>query len=262
MTLEQFKAVWQKAQAAIEANEKHFSELDAATGGDGDHGTAIVAAVRAINKAEGDDFPSLLADMAEKLETEASGSTSSLYGSWLEGMADAAPKGATELDADQLAEVFEAGFDEICCMTKARQGDKTMMDALQPATEALVAAKGEGEAAMFAAAAKAAREGSNATAQLQAKFGRAKNLGERSIGAIDAGSASMATGVRRLTRRTPREAWTLGGLEVWSRPAGRQTSPPPKPRPLQAAKRPHQASNRPTDGAWGRAPPRTNQPIS
>ena len=174
MTLEQFKAVWQKAQAAIEANEKHFSELDAATGGDGDHGTAIVAAIHAINHAEGDDFPTLLADMAEKLEEEASGSTSSLYGAWFEGMADAAPKGAAALDA-------------------ARQGDKTMMDALQPATEALVAAKGEGEAAMFAAAAKAARAGSDATAQLQAKFGRAKNLGERSIGAIDAGSASMAT---------------------------------------------------------------------
>jgi dihydroxyacetone kinase-like protein len=67
-----------------------------------------------------------------------------------------------------------------------------MMDALQPATEALLAAQGEGEAAMFAAAAKAAKEGSDATAQMQANFGRARNLGERSIGAIDAGSASMA----------------------------------------------------------------------
>ena len=193
MTIEQFKAVWQKAQAAIEANEKRFSELDAATGGDGDHGTAIVAAIHAINHAEGDDFPTLLADMAEKLEEEASGSTSSLYGAWLEGMADAAPKGATALDADQLADLFQGGFEEICAVTRARQGDKTMMDALQPATEALVAAKGQGEAAMFAAAAKAARAGSDATARLQAKFGRAKNLGERSIGAIDAGSASMAT---------------------------------------------------------------------
>ena len=131
--------------------------------------------------------------MAEKLEEEASGSTSSLYGSWLEGMADAAPKGATELDADQLADLFQSGFEEIGCMTKARQGDKTMMDALQPATEALVAAKDQGEAAMFAAAAKAARAGSDATAGLQAKYGRAKNLGARSIGAIDAGSASAAT---------------------------------------------------------------------
>ncbi len=193
MTLEQFKAIWRKAQEAINAGEKHFSELDAATGGDGDHGTAIVAALNAIVHAEGDDFKSYITDMAEKLETEASGSTSSLYGAWCEGMADAVPAGATELDAEALAEMFEGGWDEICCVTKARQGDKTMMDALQPATEALLATKDQGEAAMFAAAAKAAKEGSEATAQLQARFGRAKNLGERSIGAIDAGSASMAT---------------------------------------------------------------------
>ncbi len=193
MTLEQFKAIWVKAQEAINANEKYFSELDAATGGDGDHGTAIVAALNAIVHAEGDDFKSYITDMAEKLETEASGSTSSLYGAWCEGMAEAVPAGVTELDADGLAEMFEGGWDEICCVTKARQGDKTMMDALQPATEALLASKGEGESAMFAAAAKAAKEGSEATAKLQARFGRAKNLGERSIGAIDAGSASMAT---------------------------------------------------------------------
>jgi dihydroxyacetone kinase-like protein len=107
-------------------------------------------------------------------------------------MADAVEAGKTELDADEIAEMFEGGFDEICCVTKARKGDKTMMDALQPATEALLAAKDQGEAGMFAAAAAAAKAGSEATAQMQAKFGRARNLGERSIGAIDAGSASMA----------------------------------------------------------------------
>ncbi len=192
MTLEQFKAIWVKAQAAIIAGEKYFSELDAATGGDGDHGTAIVAAVNAIVHAEGDDFKDYISNMAEKLETEASGSTSSLYGAWFEGMADAVAAGKTELSADEVAEMFEAGYDEISCITKARKGDKTMMDALQPATEALLAAKDGGEAEMFAAAAKAAKEGSEATAQMQAKFGRARNLGERSIGAIDAGSASMA----------------------------------------------------------------------
>lgn len=192
MTLEQFKTVWRKAQEAINANEKRFSELDAATGGDGDHGTAIVAALRAIVHAEGDDFKAYVTDMAERLETEASGSTSSLYGAWCEGMADALPEGVTALDAEGLAAMFEGGFEEVCCVTKARKGDKTMMDALQPATEALVAAKAQGEDAMFAAAAKAAREGSEATAQMRARFGRAKNLGERSIGAIDAGSASMA----------------------------------------------------------------------
>ncbi|MEG2465371.1 MAG: dihydroxyacetone kinase subunit L [Kiritimatiellia bacterium] len=192
MTLEQFKAVWLKAQIAINVGEKQFSELDAATGGDGDHGTAIVAALKAIVHAQGNDFKTCIADMAERLETEASGSTSSLYGAWFEGMSDAVASGKSELSAEELAEMFEGGYEEICSLTKARKGDKTMMDALQPATEALVAAQGEGEAAMFAAAAKAAQAGSAATAQMQAKFGRARNLGARSIGAIDAGSASMA----------------------------------------------------------------------
>ena len=117
MTLEQFKEIWKKAQVDINANEKRFSELDAATGGDGDHGTAIVAALNAIVHAEGDDFKSYITDMAEKLETEASGSTSSLYGAWCEGMADAVVAGKTELDADEIAEMFEGGFDVICCVT-------------------------------------------------------------------------------------------------------------------------------------------------
>lgn len=192
MTLETFKSVWRKAQAQIVSQEKHLSELDAATGGDGDHGTAIVAALNAIVHAEGDDFKSLLTDMAEKLESETSGSTSSLYGAWFEGMADAVPAGKTSLDAAEIATLFEGGYDEICAVTRARQGDKTMMDALQPATEALLKAQPEGEQAMFASAAQAAKAGSEATAGMQARFGRAKNLGERSVGAIDAGSASMA----------------------------------------------------------------------
>lgn len=193
MTLETFKKIWQKAQVEINAKEKLFSELDAATGGDGDHGTAIVAALKAIVGATGDDFKTYIANMAEKLETEASGSTSSLYGSWFEGMAEAVPEGVTDLDAPAIAAMFDGGLEEIQFATKARVGDKTLMDALIPATVALTGAVAQGEAAMFAAGAKAAREGSNASASMQAKFGRARNLGERSIGAIDAGSSSMAT---------------------------------------------------------------------
>lgn len=192
MTLDQFKNVWLTAQAEINDKEKYLSELDAATGGDGDHGTAIVAAMKAIVKAEGADFKSLIADMAERLSTEASGSTSSLYGSWLEGMAEAVPAGKVELGAAELAALFEGGLEEIQFATKARVGDKTLMDALIPATEALNASAEQGQDAMLKAAAQAARAGSEATAGMQAKFGRARNLGERSIGAIDPGSASMA----------------------------------------------------------------------
>ena len=192
MTLDQFKQVWARAAAKAAAREKDYSALDAAGGGDGDHGEAIVAATRALAAAQGADFKSLLSDMVEHLESDVSGSTSSLYGTLFEGMADAVDAGVTELDAPGIADLFAAGLEELGFATKAKVGDKTFMDALIPAVEALKAHAAEDEAAMFAAAAAAAKAGSDATAQMQAKFGRAKNLGERSIGPIDAGSASNA----------------------------------------------------------------------
>lgn len=192
MTLQQFKDVWARAAEKAAAREKDYSALDAAAGGDGDHGEAIVAATRALAAADGQDFKSLLADMASHLESDVSGSTSSLYGTLFEGMADAAPASRAELSAREIADLFAAGLEELGFATKAKVGDKTFMDALIPAVEALKAHAAEGEAAMFAAAAAAAKAGSEATAQMQAKFGRAKNLGERSIGPVDAGSASNA----------------------------------------------------------------------
>ena len=192
MTLQQFRDVWARAAEKIAAREKDYSALDAAAGGDGDHGEAIVAATRALAAADGQDFKSLLADMASHLESDVSGSTSSLYGTLFEGMADAAPAGKAELSAQEIADLFAAGLEELGFATKAKVGDKTFMDALIPAIEALKAHAAEGEPAMFAAAAAAAKAGSEATAQMQARFGRARNLGERSIGPIDAGSASNA----------------------------------------------------------------------
>ena len=192
MTLEQFRQVWTKAAAKTAAREKDYSALDAAAGGDGDHGEAIGAATKARAAAEGNDFKSLLESMVAHLESDVSGSTSSLYGTLFEGMADAVDAGKTELSAPELADLCAAGLEELGFATKAKVGDKTFMDALIPAVEALKAHAAEGEAAMFAAAAAAAKAGSEATAQMQAKFGRAKNLGARSIGPIDAGSASNA----------------------------------------------------------------------
>ncbi len=192
MTLDSFKSVWKRAAEKTAAREKDYSALDAAAGGDGDHGEAIVAATRALAAADGADFKSLLGAMVERLESDVSGSTSSLYGTLFEGMADAVDAGKTELTAQEVADVFAAGLEELGFATKAKVGDKTFMDALIPAIEALGAHASEGEAAMFAAAAAAAKAGSEATAGMQAKFGRAKNLGERSIGPIDAGSASNA----------------------------------------------------------------------
>ncbi len=192
LNLQTFKEMVAAAGADIRTEEKLFSELDAAAGGDGDHGTAIVTAFKAMAKADGADFKGYLKALTDALQNEACGSTSTLYGAWLQGMSDAVPEGAAELDAAALAVVFKGGLEEIGFTTRARVGDKTLMDALIPATEALAAAQGEGVAEMLRKGAEAAAKGSEATCAMRAKFGRAKNLGDRSIGPRDAGSASMA----------------------------------------------------------------------
>ncbi len=192
LTLDRFKTMIAAAGAEIRANEKYFSRLDAEAGGDGDHGTAIVTAFNAMESAAGADFKGYVKALSEALQNAACGSTSTLYGTWLEGMSGAVAPGATELDAAGVAAMFSGGLEEIGFVTRARAGHKTLMDALIPATEAMNAAAGEGIAALFAAAAAAAEAGAESTCAMQAKFGRAKNLGERSIGPRDAGASSMA----------------------------------------------------------------------
>ena len=192
LELSHFKRMIAAAGAAVRAEEKFFSELDAAAGGDGDHGTAITTAFRAMAKVEGADFKSYLTALSEALQNEACGSTSTLYGAWLQGMGEAAPDGATALQPAALAAVFNGGLEELGCITRARVGDKTLMDALIPATEALAEAQAAGIASMFAQAAQAAARGVEATKEMRARFGGARNLGERSIGPRDAGAASMA----------------------------------------------------------------------
>ncbi len=192
LTLALFKEMIAAAGADVRENEKLFSELDAAAGGDGDHGTAIVTAFNAMSKAGGDDFKTYLKALSDELQNETCGSTSTLYGAWLQGMSDAAPGDVASLDAEAVAAVFRGGVEEIGFVTRARVGDKTLMDALLPATDALAAARSQGVPTMFAAAAAAAAQGAEATGPMRARFGRAKNLGERSAGPRDAGAASMA----------------------------------------------------------------------
>lgn len=195
LTLETFKKMIAAAAAAIKEKEQHLSELDAASGGDGDHGTAITTAFNAmLQVAEHADFKPYLQALGEAVENEACGSTSTLFGAWLQGLSDAAPEeGAAVLDAVAVAALFKGGLDAISALTRARVGDKTLMDALIPATEELAKTAEKDVGKMFHAAAAAAERGAEATTGMRARFGRAKNLGERSIGARDPGATSMAT---------------------------------------------------------------------
>ena len=97
-----------------------------------------------------------------------------------------------EIDVPGLQAMFAHGFEALDDISGAKVGDKTMMDALIPASQAIAAYTGQDESELFTLAAQAAHDGSEATKQFTAKFGRAKSYGEQTIGTPDAGATSMA----------------------------------------------------------------------
>ncbi|MBQ6534312.1 MAG: dihydroxyacetone kinase subunit L, partial [Opitutales bacterium] len=118
------------------------------------------------------------------------GSTSSIYGTLFMGVSDGIASGAESLGAEALASAFKAGLESMRAIVKGDVGDKTCFDALIPAIGAM-----QGKATvqeLLDAAAKAADEGAQNTVNLRAKFGRARNLGEKSVGTLDPGAVSNA----------------------------------------------------------------------
>ncbi|HNY25964.1 MAG TPA: DAK2 domain-containing protein [Candidatus Sumerlaeota bacterium] len=190
-----FKRMVADALAAIREHEADLSALDAATG-DGDHGTAMVAALAAATQAADVEAPfkQMLFDMGWAVMGEASGSTSTLIGALFMGMSDGLQQSDTELDAAGVARMFAAALASVRQQTKAEVGDKTLMDALIPAVEALQAAniKEQGIASMLEKATSAASQGAQKTKDLVAKFGRARNLGENAVGHVDPGATSIS----------------------------------------------------------------------
>ncbi|HUS91366.1 MAG TPA: dihydroxyacetone kinase subunit DhaL [Phycisphaerae bacterium] len=175
---------------AIRAHHEELSRLDSALG-DGDHGSAMLRAVeaagKAIQQAAAGNTPKLLQQIAWGLMAAAGGAPGPLFGSFFLGMSEAADEG--EMDAPAVAAMFEAGLAKLRKQTKAQPGEKTMVDALVPAVEAL---RGPPDvAAAMARAAEAAAQGAESTRDMQAKHGKARHMGERTLGHIDPGSMSV-----------------------------------------------------------------------
>ncbi|GHT17868.1 dihydroxyacetone kinase subunit L [Planctomycetales bacterium] len=181
------------ALSAIESNVEMLNQLDAATG-DGDHGTAILAAMKAAAAASQKEggLAATLEIIGWEVMSSTNGSTSTLLGSFFVGMSSGVNE--EEPDVPQAALLFESGLQNVRTSTKAVIGDKTMMDALIPAVEAMTAIKNSdiSLAELLQTAAAEAKKGADSTKELVAKQGRAKNLGERSRGHLDAGAVSTA----------------------------------------------------------------------
>ena len=187
------------------ARREELTELDAAIG-DADHGVNMDRGMKAVvaklpgggaassNDAGAGEAPTLGAlfkTAGMTLVSTVGGAAGPLYGTLFLEMGKAAAD-RSALSAAEWAGVVSAGVAGVQMRGKAELGDKTMVDALLPAAEALKAAAGSGASLGDAlrAAADAARGGMEATVPLVARKGRASYLGERSAGHQDPGATS------------------------------------------------------------------------
>ncbi len=196
---------------AVRAQRDRLTQLDAAIG-DGDHGTNMVRGFDAVEQAlagQGGDLPpgQLLILSGKTLVAKVGGASGPLWGSALR-RAGRSRGDAAEIDGAQLAAAVDAALAAIKELGAAVVGDKTIVDALEPAAAALRDAAGTGQplSGSVAAAAAAAEEGARATMPLQARKGRASYLGQRSIGHQDPGATSTALILRALEQAVSREA--------------------------------------------------------
>ncbi|MER5363245.1 dihydroxyacetone kinase subunit DhaL [Streptomyces sp. NPDC002785] len=178
---------WMTAAAAsVDREANHLTELDSAIG-DADHGSNLqrgFTAVRAALDKEPPQTPGAVLMLAgRQLIATVGGASGPLYGTLLRRTGKALGE-APRVARQQLAEALGVGVAAVAQMGGAQAGDKTMLDALLPAAEAL--------GASFGAAREAAEAGALATVPMLARKGRASYLGERSIGHQDPGATSSA----------------------------------------------------------------------
>ena len=202
-------ADWMKRFAAeVAENRSYLTKLDGAIG-DGDHGTnmdrGMKKALERLDASDGDDIGASLKTIGMALVSSVGGAAGPLYGTLFLQMGQATT-GKSELDVAAFTEALDAGVQGVIKRGKAEPGDKTMLDALGPALDALRSAGGDDVAGALAQAADAAREGMEATVPMVARKGRASYLGERSAGHQDPGATSS-----HLLLKTVAEAVGSGG---------------------------------------------------
>ena len=195
MDAEVFRAWIVSAAEVIEANREHLTQLDAAIG-DADHGTnlsrgftAVLGALDSASKTPG----GILTLTGNTLISKVGGASGPLYGMAFR-RAGKALGDAADVDLSDLSGALEAALAGVQQLGAAREGDKTMVDALAPATRAFSKAIVAGAAPddALSSLVEAASAGATATISMQALKGRASYLGPRSVGHEDPGAASTA----------------------------------------------------------------------
>lgn len=205
------------AETFLDAAEREaaaLGDLDRASG-DGDFGTNLLTSVRSARALVARDPGERPAEPFTALSASfmASGGTSGpLFGMWFRELARAAGE-ASAIGTVELADGLAAGLATVRRLGGADVGDKTMIDAMAPAADALAAAarSGAAPAAALATAAWAAREAAEATVSLVARRGRASYVGEAGRGVVDPGAATVALFLESATPGAPATSDPNGG---------------------------------------------------
>ena len=202
---------WIEAVAAgISANKQYLTQLDSDIG-DADHGTNMDRGFQAVlTKLPGvadQDIGSIVKAVGTTLVSTVGGASGPLYGTFFMRMGTTTA-GKLELSLADWVVALDAAVGGVVKLGKANLGDKTMVDALTPAVQALKTAAAEGASLPEAVqrSAQAAEEGMLATIPLVARKGRASYLGERSAGHQDPGATTS-----HLLLKTAADTWSIAG---------------------------------------------------
>jgi dihydroxyacetone kinase-like protein len=185
-------------ETAVKMYQKHVKQLrdlDAAIG-DGDLGITVQKGFKAIEKvlstAGGVKIDNILREIGMAFN-DAAPSTFGAFAAIAFMRAGKTVKGKEEIDVQDVSRMFQAATEGIVEKGRATLGDKTILDALIPASEAAreVAARGGSVSETFQKASTAAKEGAQKTKKLKAKAGRARSFGERTQGVQDPGATAV-----------------------------------------------------------------------
>ena len=176
--------------------EEYLNELDAAVG-DGEHGSNISNGARALQESFKNTQPDYLGAFFEEVGmtiiNSVGGASGALYGTLFLRLSDITAKN-TKVDLEILSKAFQSALEGIMELGRVKPGDKTLVDALEPAVSSLIASAKNSDSLLMAlsTAHYEAELGCAATAQMEARKGRGSYQGERSVGHIDPGATSMA----------------------------------------------------------------------
>jgi phosphoenolpyruvate---glycerone phosphotransferase subunit DhaL len=194
------------AQVSVD-NERYFGDLDAVVG-DGDFGYSMARGFELVlqdwDSFDRSDIGTFLKRIAVVITSRIGGTSGPLWGTaFLRAGATAGT--VAQLSGEQVVALLRAAIEGIKARGHSDVGDKTLLDAIVPATDVIEKHVGEGDdaAATLRAAAVTAREHAEATRQMQAMRGRASYTGERSIGSLDAGAVAVAVMLEALAESWP-----------------------------------------------------------